>query len=243
MGKLNQILAVEKGIKSAATSQISEAYKTVQKPALFEGFAKSYEPMKEDGVKLPPESKRVQFNATDLLRSMCNVKAGLYNVTATKDYANCSARADVVVDGVKLVENAPVTYLLFLEKELTDMHTFVNALPVLSPEEKWSLDENSGLNVTSELVTTRSEKVTDVLVLLAPTQYHPGQAQAITKDVVAGSWKTVKQSGAMPAPRKAQLLEKVVKLQQAVKYAREQANMTEAPKVEAGDKVFSWLLG
>ena len=53
MAKLNQIIAIEKGIKSKSHSEISELYKLVQKPALFNGFSKSYQANdEENGEKL-----------------------------------------------------------------------------------------------------------------------------------------------------------------------------------------------
>ena len=57
-----------------------------------------------------------------------------------------------------------------------------------------------------------------------------------------GDWTTVKFSGALPAVRHRQLLERVAKLQQAVKYAREEANATEITDAKAGERVFAWLL-
>jgi hypothetical protein len=42
MGKLNQIIAVEKGVKSLIYSQITEVHKAAQKPALFNGFLKLF---------------------------------------------------------------------------------------------------------------------------------------------------------------------------------------------------------
>lgn len=50
----------------------------------------------------------------------------LFDVTATKDWANCEARADVTVDGWVLVSAVPVSCLLFLEKRLTDIYAFVH---------------------------------------------------------------------------------------------------------------------
>ena len=36
------------------------------------------------------------------------------------------AKADLVVDGVTLAKDLPVTYLLFLEKQLTELKAFVS---------------------------------------------------------------------------------------------------------------------
>ena len=61
------------------------------------------------------------------------------------------------------------------------------------------------------------------------------------EDVVIGYWKTVKFSGALPAQRINELVERVEKLQAAVKFAREEANAAEVVQQEAGEKVFRFL--
>lgn len=80
---------------------------------------------------MPPESTLVQVRAEDVLRDTASALTGLFDVTATKDRANCAARADITVGGRVLVSEVPVSYPLFLEKRLTDINTFVRKLPVL----------------------------------------------------------------------------------------------------------------
>ncbi len=43
MAKLNQIIAVEKGIKSKSFHEITEAHHAVQKPALLSGISRTYQ--------------------------------------------------------------------------------------------------------------------------------------------------------------------------------------------------------
>ena len=64
-----------------------------------------------------------------------------------------------------------------------------------------------------------------------------------SEDVVVGVWVTVKQSGAMPAARKSELLERIERLSSAVKFARETANGVEVTKREVGERLFTYLLG
>ncbi len=240
--KITQVIAVEKTIKNEANSAITDANKIAQKAVLFEGLARSYVPLKEDGEKLPPETKQVQHSATALLRAALNRKSELLDVTATKDYSNCFAVADVVVDGEVVVSKAPVTYLLFLEKELNDVHTFIGNLPVLDPAESWTFDQNSATWKSAETVTQRTAKVQEPIVLYPATDKHPAQTQLITKDVGVGHWHQTKMSGGLPAPRKAELLERVEKVQKAIKIAREEANLAEASVQKVGEKLFAMLL-
>ena len=104
---------------------------------MLAGISRTYQPKDEEGEQLPPESTRVQVQAEDVLRETAATLTRLFDVTATKDWANCTARADVKVDGRVLVADVPVSYLLFLEKQLTDLHTFVKKLPVLDAAESW----------------------------------------------------------------------------------------------------------
>ena len=53
----------------------------------------------------------------------------------------------------------------------------------------------------------------------------------------------MKFSGALPAKRVNELLERVEKLQQAVKFAREEANSAEVADQRIGDAVFGYLFG
>jgi hypothetical protein len=59
--------------------------------------------------------------------------------------------------------------------------------------------------------------------------------------VVVGHWRTIKFSGALPAKRVNELLERVERLQQAVKFAREEANDIEVEDEKVGAKVFQYL--
>ena len=243
MAKLNQIIAIEKGIKARAYSEISELHKAIQKPELFNGFSKTYQKKDEDGEDLPPEKKRVQFVATEVLRSVERSSTELMDVTARKDWTNCVAVADVVIDGKTLIHGAPVSYLLFLEKQLTDLRTFAANLPILDESDNWTKDVNSGLYKADETKTHRTKKVQKPIVLYNATPEHPAQTQMITEDVIAGFWTQVKQSGAMPKPERQALGERIEKLLRAVKEARETANIhdeSETPNV--GAAIFGYLL-
>ena len=243
MAKLNQILAIEKGIKTRVYAEFTELHQATQKAPLMNGFHKSYQPRDEDGETYPAEAVKVQHNANEVLDRVGAALAELFDVTATKDWANCTARADVVVDGRALIKDVPATYLLFLEKQLSDLHTFITKMTELDPGSDWSIDPGTGLYKTDTTLTQRTKKVQRPITLYEATKEHPAQTQLITEDVVAGTWVTVKYSGAMPAPRKKQLLGRIEKLSNAVKMAREQANASEAQDKKLGREVFDFLFG
>jgi hypothetical protein len=242
MSKLNQIIAIEKGVKSRLYSTVTELNKASQKPDLFNGFVKTYRKKDEDGEDYPQERKKVQINAEESLDQVSKALTELFDISATRDWANCHATADVVVNGEKLIENAPTTYLLFLEKQINDIRTFVENLPVLDESEDWLKDENSGLYKTIPTPTHKTKKIQRPIVLSEATKEHPAQTQLITEDVTVGYWDTVKHSGALPQPRKKQILERIEDLSKAVKFAREQANHAEAADQKIGAKIFKFLL-
>ncbi|MFF3437524.1 hypothetical protein [Streptosporangium sp. NPDC002721] len=241
--KLNQILAVEKGVKSDTQRKVTDAYHTIQKNALLSGLSRTYQPVDDEGERLPPESTRVQVQGEELLKQVGAALTRLFDVTATKDWANCSARADVKVDGSTLLEDVPVTYLLFLEKQLVDLHTFVSKLPVLDAAETWTLDQSTDCWRTEPVKTTRTKKVPRNHVKAEATEKHPAQVEVYHEDVVVGFWTKVTFSGAVPQKRVNELLERVGRLQNAVKFAREEANGTEITYQRVGEKVLGYLLG
>jgi len=120
----------------------------------------------------------------------------MFDIVATQDWANCQAVADVVVDDQVILAQVPFTHLLFLEKQLLDIQTLVEKLPVLDPAERC---------------------------------------------VTAGTWTTVKFSGAIPAARKNAMLDRVRALQDAVKSAREIANGLEVEKKKVGAKILKFI--
>ena len=242
MTRLNQIIAVEKGVKSRSYADLTEAHHTLQKSALLAGIARTYQPRDDDGEQYPPESTRVQVRADDVLRGTAATLTRLFDITATKDWANCQAKADVVVDGQTVLTGVPATYLLFLEKQLTDLHTFIAKLPVLDAAETWARDEAADCWATEPVQTTRTRKIPRNHVKAEATDKHPAQVEVYYEDVVVGNWRTVKFSGAMPASRIKSLLERVDKLARAVKFAREEANSLEITDQHLGERVFGYLL-
>ncbi len=241
--KLNQIIAIEKGVKSASFGELTEAHHLLQKPSLLAGISRTYQPKDEEGEHFPPEFTRVQASAETVIKDTAKILTKLFDITAAKDWANCQAKADIVVDGQTLARDVPATYLLFLEKQLVDLHTFVKKLPTLDPSESWAFDPSADCFVTDPVQTAKTKKVPRNHVKAEATEKHPAQVEVFHEDVVVGYWKTVKFSGALPASRVKELLDRVDKLQQAVKFAREEANSLEAPDKKVGDSVFGYLFG
>jgi hypothetical protein len=239
--KLNQIIAIEKGTKSRSLQELTEAHHALQKPALLSGISRTYRPKDEEGEQLPSESTKVQIKAEDIIRDTVESLTRLFEVVATKDWANCKAKADVVVDGKKLLSDVPATYLLFLEKQLVDVHTFIKKLPVLDASETWTFDPSADCWATEPVQTVKTKKIPRNHVKAEATDKHPAQVEVYYEDITVGYWRTVKFSGALPARRVNELLARLEKLQEAVKFAREEANNMDVEDIKTGAAIFNYL--
>jgi hypothetical protein len=243
MAKLNQVVAIEKGVKGRVYGEITELHKSSQKGELFGGFVKTYRKKDEDGEDFPQEKKQVQMVGDAVLKRVASLESELMDVTAQKDWANCAAKANVQVDGQPLLHDVPVTYLLFLEKQITDLRTFIEKMPTLDTADNWTRDENTGIFKTEAIPTHRTKKVARPIVLYDATKEHPAQTQLIQEDITIGWWDTVKHSGALPVPRKQALLERIESLLKAIKFAREEANGADAAPIAVGQQIFEFILG
>lgn len=241
--KQNQVIAVLKGTKADANKVITEVYHRLQKAALLEGIARSYTPKNEDGDQLPPESTRVQVRVSDALNEATAAFVRLFDTTATLEYGNTTARADVVVGGKVLFKDAPVPYLLFLEKQLVDIRTLALKLPVLDPSQEWNYDQNTDTFATPPVRTTRTKKVPRNHVKAPATDKHPAQVELYYEDEIVGTWTQIKYSGALPQKVVTQYLARIDELTQAVKMAREEANSTVVQDQHVGQAVFDYLFG
>lgn len=242
MTKLNQIIAIEKGVKSRAQKDLTTSYHLIQKTPLLEGISRTYFRKDDDGDEFPPETKFVQTRVEDVLDSVAESLTRQFDVTLTKETNNAKAVADVKVNGSVLIANAPVTYLLFLEKQLQDIRTFVTSLPTLDPASEWTSDNTTpNVWVTPEMETVKTKKVPKNWEKAPATDKHPAQVEVFHEDIVVGTWKTKKFSGAVPAARVEQLTERVDTLIEAVKFAREEANSLEITDTKCGEAVFDFL--
>jgi hypothetical protein len=242
VARLNQLIAAEKGVKTSTTRRVTDLYHLVQRQTPLSGIARTYTPKDDEGDQLPAESTQVQVRATEVLEQLRTALTRLWDVTASKDATNCEAQADVVVDGAVLLTDVPVTTLLYLDKQLTDLATFVKTLPVLDPAEEWVWDDARGCYATVPAKTTRTKKIPRNHVLAPATDHHPAQVQVWHEDVIVGTWTTTKLSGALPASRVAELLGRVTALHDAVRHAREEANCAPALDVKIGKLILDYVL-
>lgn len=239
--KLNQILAVEKGVKKNSYKLLTELDKNSQKPALYEGRARTYKPLDDEGEIYPPEHQKVQLRSHDVLREIRVALAEYFDVVFTKDVSNLEARSDLKVEGRTLIANVPVTYLLFLEKQVGDLRTMLDRMPVVDAAETWVWENGQSAFRTEPVKSAKTKKIPRNHVKAEATEHHPAQVEVYYEDVVVGYWTNIKYSGALSRVQKDQVLERVDRLLKAIRVAREEANSREVEKEKAADAIFDYL--
>jgi hypothetical protein len=241
MPRLNQIIAIQAGKKTQAKETLTEAYQKLKKPDLISGLVRTYQPRDEEGEQLPEERKMPQLKVNEVIRLVAHDLNEMFDVVATQDWANTQAKADVVVDGQALLKNVPVTHLLFLEKQLIDLRTFVDSLPTLDPAEEWDYRQEFDCHVSRPSRTHRTKKVPRNHVKYEATKEHPAQVEMYMEDVWVGTWTLTKFSGSIPAATRNAMADRVRKLLDAVKAAREDANGLEVKPQKMGNTILDYI--
>jgi hypothetical protein len=243
MPRLNQINALVSGKKTETERVVTDLYKIIQKPDLFNGLERFYSPLDEvNGKKLPPEKQKIQHRVKDIVKQAVDSWTTLWDLVLTQDTSNQQAKSDIVVDGVVVVKNVPVTTLLFLEKQIANLESFISKLPTPDSTDTWTWDANSGSLRNQDSETLRTEKEPAHYVKYQATKEHPAQVEYFQKDVPVGKWRSVKFTASVPVDQKNKWLEKVRKLHDAVKIARENANMLEVQVQKMSESIFDFVL-
>lgn len=243
--KLNQVVSLVKGRKDFADKALTAVHHhTADK---FDGFTKSFRAIEEEQpIPAHPETKKVTANVEELIKGLKSPLITLLNTILTQDRGNQQSVGEVKVTwGNRSLNltNVPVTHLLFLEAKLTDLLTLAQKLPVLDESNDWTLDGATSLWKTPGSSTIRTRKAQKALVLMPPTDKHPGQAVQIQEDIPSVEITTVSVSGRVSVQRRAQIIERIVAMRDAVVQAREAANSIEVEEANDGAKVFEFIFG
>lgn len=243
--KLSQVNAVLRSRKEKAMETITAIHQMCMKRNLFSGQSRTYRPYDaaDESKKLPDENQVLQKKAVDLIGQAAVEWAEVGDLTVTQDAGNMSAKADVVVDNAVFLKDVPVASLLYMNTQLDLLAKFVDELPVLDPSKEWVEEPASRQWRSKPVVTVKKEKKLEALVKIAPTQYHPGQAETFSSDVPVGEWTTTELSGALSEDTKRRMLLRVRKLSKAVKEAVEVANMGDAQTRSDASAIMKYVFG
>lgn len=248
--RIHQLLAVIGGLNAEVTGVMTRLQHVATQEDLFKGLEKKSRPASDQADPKAPKRRvtpdkvtKVRVTADQVLADARKLMTRKWDTALTLDAAQAAARADVVVGEVTVLHDVPVRHLVYLEGELTTLTALVAALPELDGVQEWD-------NATTEPGQWRSAPREGDLKEKAYFNWHrengtdkiQEQVDVMTRDEVVELNTTVNFSGALPAKRKAQLLERLSELRTAVKMAREEANSATVTQLHEGEDVFSYLL-
>lgn len=252
MIKLTALLGIlngNDGVKARAKREETDIYQALKRPGLFNGFRKTYSPLdEENGERFPDEGELLQHNVEDVLASLIPTMAKAIDTQTAVDATNGMTTTTLTISRSDTedveIENIPVVTLIWLEKQLDNLKAIITAAPELNPTKEWIFNEQEGVYVTLPRTSIKTRKVPKALVMYPATDRHPAQVQAYNEDETIGHWSTVDKSGAMPASRKRELLERIATMRDQVKTAREQANAAaDVVEISYGRELLQYLLG
>lgn len=245
MARLSQIIAIQKDNKTRAEQAAAFAYHQLQRknPDPLVGMTKVYTPTDENGAQQPSVESRVQYTVEEALRDVSAKTARYLDLLAARERTDQTATANVVIGDKVFLKDVPVLLLLGLERQLDEELVQARKLPTLSPEHNWNPYDNRGVSVSAPIITKSTSKIPRNHVKAPATDKHPAQVEVYFEDTIVGNWETKHYSGAVSVGRKQDIIERLVKLQEAVKQAREEANTTTVTDFKIGDKIFGYIYG
>ncbi len=244
--ELHQILAVEGDLQGKSQKIIEETVKTFnEKPNLFYGFVKRYEPYEEDGQPFPEESKEIDDTVPSKLNYAIKSFIKYLDCIATKEATNAVATAPLIINGQTIHEALPATLLLALENKMRGIRPVLEALPTLTKGIEWVEAPDRGNNIYMTAKTEKKQRTVKepkFRVLYEATKEHPAQIEKWMETVAVGEFVSTHWSGNITSAEKARILERFDEVLRAVKKARMKANSTEIVKVNIGNQLFDYIV-
>lgn len=242
MGKLHQLLAVERDVKRTAIKMSEETIALFKNKAEhLKGVLRTYKKAFDDGPDFQPERKAMVTTVDDKLNYFIKRWKPYLDLVLQKEETNSSGNAiqELFVDNQSFgVYNA--TSLLALEKHVGVIIKVIQNIPTLDPTHEWGEAENGTFVSKYPEETQKTQKLTKPIVLYEATKEHPAQVEMTSYDVIAGIWTTTRTSGMISPKRKADMLERAEKLLRAVQSARSKANGCDVINVDSS-KFFDFV--
>lgn len=241
MTKLYEILAVEKDVSKDAKDEAARIVGVFGQEGLLRGMTISYHTLLDGEPELPEEITELAHTVEGELLQYQKSLGSFIDVAIEKESSNTNAQADVFLNGELFLKGVPATALLNLESRLEELRKVYEAIPVIDMTEQWQYDDNQGCFVSQTRKKFRTKKVLRNHVLAEATKEHPAQVNAYQEDIPAYSVETVITSGMITPARKRELLERISKLQKAVKTARQRANDVDIVDTKVANKLFEFI--
>jgi hypothetical protein len=248
--RIHQLLAIIGGLNTETDASLAKILHVASKPDLFTGKREvstlvdtPSDPGARPRLKTPDQAARVRVTAASLLEDTQKLLTAKWDTALTLDTAQADAEADVVIGDVTVLRSIPVRHLVYLEGELTRLAGVVAALPELDGVRDWTTEnaEPGQYRSAHPVAGTRSAKVMFNWGKGNGTANFKEDVEIMTRDEVVETTSTVNFSGALPAERKALLLERLFTLKTAVRMSREEANSAQVDQMHEGSALFGYL--
>lgn len=250
MGQMHEVLAVVPTLKGAAQKILNETSKMLNsKPQLFNETLKTYHPLEESEMtNEPPDMHPMSTTVGQKLSHLAEIYGPYVDALFQVDMTNLEAKADIDVGGFQ-VKGIPSTFLMQLDKKLTELRQVYDGIPTLDPKHDWKTDEGKGKGIfkAEDETTYRTKKVTKHKVVTEAIAKDgvgiPAQIHAWNEDERCGKWITKRWSGMITVSQKYEILKRIDMLHQAVKKALSEANRVEHSTDKIAGKLFDYLHG
>jgi len=248
MSKMHELLAVEEELVGRSNTILDETLHTFSAKAaeFYTGNVKTYKPFDADDRDLvPPVSKEIVDTVPSKLTYTFGKVADEYDFLLQKESTNRVAAADLAIDGKILLTDAPVNFLLTLERRLEKIRNVILAAPTLPNGPKWIPDEQRGpgfYKLESPEISYRTKQETIWPIVVSATKEHPAQTKEAKTTTTIGEYTEFKFDGRMTSHDKSVYLERVDTLIREVKKTIRRANQAEVVDRKVGKAVFDYVL-
>lgn len=250
MGQLHQILAVEDSKVVTFKKIVDEAIDTFsKKDNLFKGaYIKQESTVDQADVKykeFPNGTVTVPVAETvpNKLRYVFDVASEYFDLVAQKDATNCTAKADLIIDGKVIKADVPAVTLLFIENKFKVIRAVVEAVKTLDPAKNWkATQENNDVYSTDPITNIVKEAIEEYKIIVQATDKHPAQTQKIVTHEIRATKSNTELSGLISSKEKSKMLQKIDKLINACKQARQTANNQETANVKIAQSLFDYII-
>lgn len=252
MGKLHELLAVEKVKVGAANKLLSDTTYKFKKAEYFSGHVKSLNMIEDSEQNKAIENaaydvRNLPTTVHETLEYALKFWADAEDVIYQKNSTNKYAVADLYYQGNVISKDVSVDELLGLENRLEVLRKVFEEIPTLNAATRWQQNLGSGRAGAWEAVnpeiTTKTERITVPVVLYEATDKHPAQVKESTLDRTVGTFSLEKYSGAATSAQKAKIINIVDELLTEVKQARMRANSVEASTEKIGNTLVDIIMG
>lgn len=223
--KLHELIAVQRDLKGQRTKTAGELRETFSKKRhLFEKKLTTFI-SKDEGAKAETvEQADIHTTVSKELQWWTVIWNKSIDCSYRIASSNTEAKADIVINGEKVAENVPATFLLELEKDLIELRTVLESIPTLDPAKGFNFDTNTGLYEARLITKPRTKNVKKPMTLAKATEHHPEQVTLVDENIIVGIIQEQEWSGMITPAAKAEYLDRCDSAIQAVKAARSRAN-------------------